>query len=202
MHPYSTDSSERYSVHAGLALVSVAAAWLLHTTAVGLHATLPWWVEVPSVMAFYGAGYQVVDRWLWKNRILHRVGLLRLPDLSGTWHGYVTSTFDEHARQHPATIEIRQTWTMIICALRTDRSESRSIAAALLIEEATGPLLSYEYLSEPRANAVETMQTHRGTARLGLQGGNGVDLLEGEYYAGRGRENQGIMRFERRRAKP
>ncbi len=163
------------------------------------HIVLPWWIELPSVIAFYGIGYELVDRSLWKGQLLHRVGVLNLPNLSGTWEGYVTSTFDSHADKHAATIEVRQTWTRIVVTLRTDHSESHSLAAALLVDRSFGPLLSYEYLNEPRPNALAAMQAHRGTARLRLQSARGVEVLDGEYYAGRGRENQGIMYFERRR---
>src|SRR5207249_2539262 len=159
---------------------------------------LPWWIELPSVLAFYGMGYELVDRSIWKWQLPRRVGLLKLPNLSGTWEGYVTSTFDSHADKHAATIEVRQTWTRIVVTLRTDHSESHSLAATLLVDQAFGPLLSYEYLNEPKPNALAAMQTHRGTARLRLESGNEMDVLDGEYYAGRGRENQGIMHFERR----
>jgi len=49
--------------------------------------------------------------------------------------------------------------------------------------------------NEPNADAAETMQIHRGTARLVLTGN---DELQGDYYTGRGRKNTGGMRLHRK----
>jgi len=56
-------------------------------------------------------------------------------------------------------------------------------------------ILIYDYLNEPKSDAVETMQMHRGTARLVLAG---ADELEGDYYTGRGRKNAGSIRLRRK----
>jgi hypothetical protein len=56
--------------------------------------------------------------------------------------------------------------------------------------------LSYQYRSEPRADAVDTMQTHLGTTWVGVSNDN--RNLEGKYYSGRGRQNHGSIALKRR----
>jgi len=57
-------------------------------------------------------------------------------------------------------------------------------------------VLIYDYLNEPNPDAEETMQIHRGTARLVLTGN---DELEGAYYTGRDRKNTGGIKLHRKR---
>jgi len=53
--------------------------------------------------------------------------------------------------------------------------------------------LVYEYTSDPRANTAETMHSHRGFTFLKIS--TDGKWLDGDYYTGRDRGNQGTMRF-------
>lgn len=195
MHPYTTDSSERKLVPLYIAGASVLLAWGLNRVIGVLQFTLPWWIDAPSVIGFYGLLHTIFNKYLWKWRVLRTIGVVKVPDLNGTWKGYVTSSFDEYAVKYDATIRISQNWTRIAIILETNYSKSRSLIAAIVTEDPSGTVLSYEYLNEPLPNAKHTMHTHRGTARLAIQSSGKV--LEGEYYTGRDRQNFGILRFER-----
>lgn len=193
MHAYATDSSERKTVNIVLALAGVILALVLHWILQTVKTGVPWWVDIPSVMGFYGILYSAFDRRLWKLGILHKVGLVKVADLSGTWIGYVCSSFDNHAEQHEATLTINQTWTKISINMRTERSDSHSQVSAIFREPEI--VVRYQYLSEPRSDSKDTMHTHRGTAWLVLRE-NG---LEGEYYTGRDRQNHGKLSFQYQR---
>ena len=194
MHPYATDSAERKLIPLYLAAASITAAFLLHKT---LEGVIPWWIDAPSVAGFYALFYLVFDRWLWRLPFLHSSGLLRVPNLNGRWNGYVTSSFDGHATNHDAYLEIHQTWTELSVCLRTDRSQSRSLIGTITTQNPTAGTLGYEYINEPKANAVPNMQIHRGTARLNLTTLDDRWVLEGEYYSGRGRQSFGTLHFEK-----
>lgn len=195
MHLYTTDSGERKFVPLYIAGVSVFAAWGLNRILGAMQFTLPWWIDAPSVIGFYGLLYAIFNKYLWRWRILRTMGVVRIPDLNGTWNGYVASSFDEHATKHDATFKIFQNWTRISIILETNYSKSSSLIAAIITEDPNGTVLSYEYLNEPMPNAKHTMHTHRGTARLTMQPNGKV--LEGEYYTGRDRQNFGVLGFER-----
>jgi len=194
MHPYATDSAERRLVPLYLAAASIAAAFLLHKT---LEGVIPWWIDAPSVAGFYALFFVAFERWLWRIPFLHSSGLLRVPNLNGRWSGSVTTSFDGHATDHEAYLEIHQTWTGLSICLKTDRSQSRSLIGTITTQNPTAGTLSYEYINDPKANAVANMQIHRGTARLDLNTLGDRWVLEGEYYSGRGRQNVGTLRFEK-----
>jgi len=195
MHSYTTDSCERKFVPLYIAGASVLAAWVLNRVLGAMQFTLPWWIDAPSVIGFYGLVYAIFNKYLWRWRILRTIGVVKVPDLNGTWSGYVASSFDQHATKYDATIRIFQNWTRISIILETNYSKSSSLIAAIVTKDPSGTVLSYEYLNEPMPNSKHTMHTHRGTTRLTMQS-NGK-ALEGEYYTGRDRQNFGILRFKR-----
>jgi hypothetical protein len=121
---------------------------------------------------------------------------LGAPDLNGTYTGYILSSFDKHGTKHVATLKIRQTWSEMSIVMTTENSTGHSLSASMMTEIGT---LTYEYLNEPKPNAVPQMHVHRGTGRFNLNSDNG---LEGEYYSGRDRQNYGTMNFARVTDKP
>jgi hypothetical protein len=54
MHGYSTDSGERRIVPLLLASVAITLAWLSSKILTVMHLTLPWWLDAPSTLGFYG----------------------------------------------------------------------------------------------------------------------------------------------------
>ena len=194
MHAYTTDSSERKFVTLYIACLSILAAWAFNRFLEAMQLTLPWWINAPSVMGFYGLLYTIFNKYIWKWRILRTIGIVKIPDLNGIWNGYVASSFDRHNTKYDATLKISQNWNQISVILKTNYSKSSSLIAAIITEDPGGAVLSYEYLNEPMPNAKPTMHTHRGAARHTMQSNGKV--LEGEYYTGRDRQNFGILRFE------
>ncbi len=99
MHGYSTDSSERRIVPLLLALLAIALAWATSRFLAAAHLSVPWWVDAPSSLAFYGVLYALFDKYLWRNGFVHKLGLARIPNLTGRWRGYLVTSFDGHAKQ-------------------------------------------------------------------------------------------------------
>lgn len=197
MHVYATNSKERTTVPLYIAVLSVFAAWSLFTAPEPVRDAIPWWVDAPSVMGFFLLFYNLFDRWVWKWKLLHRLGIVRVPNLNGTWHGEVSSSYDEHKTKKEATLDIAQTWLHMEIALRTETSSSQSLMASLTVNDLGGAALDYVYLNEPRPAAIESMQMHRGTAVLNFNRSGGKDTLDGQYYTGRGRQRFGSLCFER-----
>lgn len=195
MHSYATNSNERKIVPLCLACISILAAWGLNRGFELTQLTLPWWIDVPSFVFFYGIIYFLFEKYIWRFRLLHKIRVVKVPDLNGDWKGYISSSFDAHATKYNATLKIHQSWTHISIILKSENSKSHSLAASINIDSSLGTILSYEYLSDPMPNAVNTMHIHRGTVRFSLETDGKV--LDGEYYSGRDRQTFGILRFER-----
>jgi hypothetical protein len=188
MHGYSTDSSERRVVPLLLALLSIASAWVSSRLLAAAHLSVPWWLDAPSILAFYGLLYGLFERFLWRSRLAHKLGLVRIPNLMGRWRGYLITSFDGHAKRHGLVIYIFQSWTQISVFLTTTTSMSRSCAAVIQVDDPEGVTLIYQYQNQPLADAMKTMHMHYGTAMLRLSDG---DCLAGDYYAGRDRRTFG-----------
>src|SRR6266853_4483495 len=100
MHGYSTDSDERRVVPLLLAFLAISLAWLSSKLLVVIHLPVPWWVDAPSLMAFYGVLYTFFDRYLWRNGLVSKLGLVRIPNLAGQWHGDLVCSLDGHENRH------------------------------------------------------------------------------------------------------
>ena len=188
MHGYSTDSGERRVVPFLLASVAIALAWVSSRTLALTHLFVPWWLDAPSSLAFYGALNALFDRYLWRSSLIAKLGLVRIPNLAGQWHGYLVSSFDGHEKRHHLVITIFQSWTHIAVFLTTATSMSRSCAAVIQVDDPEGVALIYQYQNQPLADAMKTMHMHYGTAMLRVRNG---DCLVGDYYAGRDRRTFG-----------
>jgi hypothetical protein len=197
MHSYSIDTEERKKILLFLAIISIVFSWSFYKILGYYQLSLPWWIETPSVLFFYGLLFVIFDKWLWQ--YLKKVNFVKTPNLIGEWSGTLKSSFDNHLSEVKATLKIFQTWTRIKILLTTDQSSSHSESASIVIDAQEGKYLSYQYINDPKSNAVETMSIHRGTVRLVFD--EKKNTLEGEYYSGRGRQNFGSLYFVRNNVK-
>ena len=188
MHGYSTDSGERRVVPFLLASVAIALAWVSSRILALTHLFVPWWLDAPSSLAFYGMLNALFDSYLWRSSLIAKLGLVRIPNLAGQWHGYLVSSFVGHEKRHHLVITIFQSWTHIAVFLTTATSMSRSCAAVIQVDDPEGVALIYQYQNQPLADATKTMHMHYGTAMLRVRNG---DCLVGDYYAGRDRRTFG-----------
>lgn len=193
MHPYAIDSGERRLVPFFLAVLGILAALGLSKGLTWLSLSVPWWLDAPATMGFYSVFYGVFDRWLWRLPALALMRIVRTPLLDGRWRGEIVSSYDDRQAKQPVNVLIIQSWTKIGITLETEQSRSSSTIGGIT-DGADGPLLTYDYVNEPRGSAIHTMHMHRGVAHLRLRD---QGTLEGDYFSGRGRETQGAIRLER-----
>lgn len=195
VHAYSSDHAERVRIIVFIGILSILAAWLLHLLLGYLPFSIPWWIDMPSVLGFFALIRAVFDRSLWRSKIVHKIFGIVVPDLNGSWKGQLFSSYTDHSSPLEAELTISQTWTSILISLETATSISRSRAAAFVVDQPGRTSLIYEYLCEPRPIATDTMHTHRGTAELHISSDG--TLLEGEYYTGRDRQTYGSLNLRR-----
>jgi hypothetical protein len=195
-HSYATDSNERKTVIFLLAVISILSARYTNKIFLNeiLNLTIPWWSEI-SPFGFFLLFFTIFDKYLWQNRFIHKIGLIKTPNLNGVWKGGISSSFDPDMAKKDVKAKIHQSWIHIGINLETESSHSHSLSANVLTEDQNNVMISYEYLNEPKFNAEETMHIHRGTCRLTLSSDG--QKLNGEYYTGRDRKNFGSMTLTR-----
>jgi SMODS-associating 2TM, beta-strand rich effector domain len=189
MHTYATDAEDRRIVPPVLAVLAIGATLLLVYVVGLLKIQIPWYIDTPSVMGFYGIFYGLYNRWLW-NKHIGPFHFSAIPYVGGVWAGIINSSYEGGAKIN-AVISIKQTWQKISIRLETETSTSHTIMAALETEDSLDPGLKYEYMSEPEPHAAETMHIHRGTGHLHLSP-DGKRLV-GDYYTGRERKTYGTL---------
>ncbi|WP_254547366.1 hypothetical protein [Halomarina pelagica] len=216
MHTYSTDNELRPKILGGIGvicyiivgLLSAAVSFATQNLAIGVA------IGVPSWGVVFAIGLKLFDSWLWDTAPVRRLRLVKAPNLSGEWEGWIGTFYDGdieipeyavHAENDPeeeytrltATLTVEQTWRKIGIHLKTKQSSSDSEGATILTTEGKWPSLNYQYENNPPPDTPETMQMHHGTADLELKETPDKDILEGIYYTGPGRDNHGLMWFKR-----
>ena len=196
MHPYQIDGEIRVRTFLSAALFSVFAARILSWGLQLLPFPIPWWVETPSVLGFFGLFMWLFDNYLWRTALVQRIEWFCIPDLNGTWHTEIRSSYSGFDKPIQGIALIRQTATKMCIALRTDGSSSFSVHAALIrADKLSKHELTYNFVNRPQADALSTMSMHHGTAWLNIH--DDGQVLDGEYYSGRGRQNFGRIILRR-----
>ena len=138
--------------------------------------------------------YWLFNRHLWKISLVNR--LLKLPNLAGDWRCEGQTINPDRSLGHPwqGTITITQSWDLIKIRLKTKQSHSRSIAAALIHDEADGYRVMYHYLNTPNIDEPE-LNVHRGFSELTFA--SDCQTALGEYFNGQGRFTFGTMKLTR-----
>ena len=191
MHTYEAEGRDK-AVMAQL-VASALLVWVMHASMGAIGFEPPWWASAPSWLGCYSGLRWWFDRFLWRLRVFRLLKFVDVPDLNGRWVGQVDSSYDERGRTWLITVTILQRWSKMSVTLETERSRSRSSTANLRTRDCPHPELTYQYMSDPRSNAPDTMAIHRGTATLELIDGD----LAGDYYTGRGRREFGTITLQR-----
>jgi len=139
--------------------------------------------------AIYAGLIFLYERWGWR-------WLSTIKNLNGIWVGNITTSHNG-GTSVPCVMRVRQTWTRMAIELETEQSRSRTTMAALYDDQPGDIGLKYEYVSEPRTLAVQTMHTHRGVCTLAIAADSKEARLSGDYFTGRGRETRGEITLHR-----
>ena len=155
---------------------------------------IPHWITAPSGFLLFGLILKVFDRWTWKWAPIRLFFGLDTPDLTGSWEGTLTSSFDNHAVKHKALLDIKQSWSRISIKATFEKSKSQSTTAAIVTTGMASPVLIYGFTNRPDADSKLSMHTHSGTAELYFEN---KGALLGGYFTSRDRQNNGGLTFHR-----
>jgi hypothetical protein len=175
-----------------IAVLSILLAWGLGAALGASQLDAPWWLDTPAVLGFYGVLWKLYDRRGWKLR-WRSLGVSDVPDVGGTWHGTVDSSYNGTSLN--AVLAIRQTATHILIELETSHSRSTSVMATLNCSPGAFQGLSYVYENRPRTLSDPKMTPHSGRVYLRI-GPDGNSLI-GDYETDRHRGTNGRMNFVR-----
>lgn len=190
MHGYASDNFFRGpKVYFAFGALAIAAASGLR--ALAAMPQLAGHVDAAALSAgvIYGGLIFLYECWGWR-------WLSTIKNLNGTWVGSITTSHNGGTTV-PCVMRVRQTWTRMTIELETEQSRSRTTMAALYENQPGDVGLKYEYVSEPRNLAVQTMHTHRGVCTMAIAPISEEARLSGDYFTGRGRETRGEIILHR-----
>ncbi len=154
---------------------------------------------LPTVATFDLILWLVFTKWAWKWKIF-KGWLVPFPDLNGTWHGTISSTWvDPESGKTvdpiPAILTIRQTFGRISCVIRTAEMASHSVAEDFQIDDDNQiRQLAYLYSSKPVHGVSERSAQHNGAIILDV-----IETpsrkLKGEYWTQRKTTGHIAMEF-------
>ena len=190
MHGYASDNFFRGpKVYFAFGALAIAAASGLRALAAMPQLTGHVDAAALSAGVIYGGLIFLYEHWGWN-------WLSTIKNLNGTWVGSITTSHNGGTTV-PCVMRVRQTWTRMAIELETEQSRSRTTMAALYDDQPGDVGLKYEYVSEPRNLAVQTMHTHRGVCTLAIAAASEETRLSGDYFTGRGRETRGEITLHR-----
>lgn len=189
MHHYSADTKDRRMVHVYLAMLGIACSFTLYWFCKYIEFEIPWWLDAPATIGFYGGLYYLFKIKCWENLIIRKLFFIKTPDWNGCYECVLKSSYDNFQNSKILKVSIAQDWDTILIMVETDHSQSSSISGCFLIKDCVSSSFTYEYINEPKNDAPNYLHTHRGIASISIEKG----VLKGEFYTGRDRVTYGTF---------
>src|SRR5215472_1013490 len=207
MHEYTAIGVDRTRTIALLAVcataIFLAIGWLIDSTRV----RLPFWLSSPGALLWFALLFKAYDQYLWRISPLG-FHLSKIPDLTGSWEGFITIEAGEHRAEEPEHIPCRvrfeQTWTRLRHSFETQFTNAESTSATIIISGQAWSGLHYEYETRPKPGSQYEagMGVHHGTARLEPSGEGDWTRLTGEFFNDRNYFRFGRYDIHRQTSQP
>jgi hypothetical protein len=152
----------------------------------------------PTIFSFAGAGviysaiYFVFNNYIWRLPAIST--WMKIPCVAGEWECRGKTAEERGGHDWVGIVTITQRWDRIFIRLRTDRSRSDSVSAALICEPGGTYRVLYHYKNDPRKFEVG-LSTHHGFSDMAFEQGGAK--AEGIYFNGWGRQTFGVMNWTR-----
>lgn len=201
MHDYSIDNHPKEKVIFWLVIISIVVSdfinYLIRKVAVSWDfdfsaSTL---VRI-SVFGLFTLLFIFFDKSLWKCNFFRKPFLV--PDLNGVWVCEGSTEINYATKKKElwnGKINITQSWSKISIVLKTENSESRSLAASITHEKGSGFRLVYQYSNNPNLNEPE-LQIHKGIVELLFD--QNTKKASGHYFTDQHRGTVGSIRLRKK----
>lgn len=189
-HQYSGDSVDRRLIHVYLTIIAIVFSYLLYWLSENTPLNIPWWFDAPAIFGFYGLLYLWFKKYLWKQKIIRFIFNIKTPNWNGVYSCILKTSYDNFESEKLISVKIIQDWDSIIVQIETENSISNSLSGSFSIDETANSKFTYEYMNKPKNHAPDTMNIHYGMASISKDS----EILSGEFFNGRGRNNYGIFK--------
>ena len=180
MHEYSVDV-ENNKVIFYLSIVSIFISSVL-TMIINLCIEKIPYIEITisiTTISIFGILYSLFDKFIWKWKILHKLGIIKIPNLNGKWKGNFQSSYHDFKENLPVILIIEQSWSKICIKGKFNHSKSSSDTASIKVNLGKEIMLHYSYYNDKKPEYYKMgTSNHRGYANLEINGNS----MEGNYF--------------------
>ncbi|HHW6793262.1 TPA: hypothetical protein ACU2YK_002666 [Staphylococcus aureus] len=196
MHEYSIDV-ENNKIIFFLSIVSIFISSGLTTIINLIILKIPYIEIVISVTAIsiFGILYSLFDKFIWKWKILNKLGIIKIPNLNGRWEGQFQSSYYDFKENLPVSLIIEQSWSKICIKGKFNHSKSSSNTASIKVNLGKEIKLLYSYYNDKKPEYYNLgTSNHRGYANLEIY----ENAMEGNYFNDPiNNDNWGKMKLEK-----
>ena len=96
-------------------------------------------------LAFY---ILLFDKFIWKWKILHKLGIIKIPNLNGKWKGNFQSSYHDFKENLPVILIIEQSWSKICIKGKFNHSKSSSDTTSIKVNLGKEIMLHYSYYND------------------------------------------------------
>jgi hypothetical protein len=203
MHEYSISHHDRKNAYYLIAILSGSLGTLIAYLIGAFQNTYGVAIAAPSGLVIFGLVFLLFDHFVWRWSILYKLGLVKIPNLNGTWDALITSSVST-GECIDAKINIHQTYSKIRIRLETDKSHSFSQMAAFEMVDPTYFNLRYEYSAEYQRDHNAEILRHYGVTCLRLKSENHFFSTQqsATYYTEQGRDSYGTITVTKKKGQP
>lgn len=178
MHEYILAHQERKHFYYFVAIIAGLASSGIGLVLDKLQSVVGFLVAAPSGLAIFLLLFLLFDHVIWKWSPLYKFGIVKIPNLAGTWNAKIVTA--NSTDPILATLTIHQSFTKLRVRLETTKSHSMSQMAVIETIDPTSFKLRYEYSAEFRKD-LSTTYRHHGVSELMVSSPN--HQFTGEYRA-------------------
>lgn len=193
MHEYSLTHHDRTKTYYFIGLISAVISTVLSLWLSQFGTFTNMSITAPSGMVVFLGVFLLFDTFVWKWRVLYQLGIIQVPNVSGTWNGLLDSSLDD--KEYEVVLTITQTYSKIRLRLDTATSSSKSHMATLEKVDDSRFTLRWEYFAEPLTPVNGSQFRHYGVTMTLINGnkGNFKNSMSATYYTEMDRDTSGTI---------
>lgn len=180
VHEYSIDVDNK-KIYFFLALFSFIVSMLI-ATILNYLISITHFIEISvsiSSLSLFGIFYTLFDKYVWKWKLLTKIGIVKTPNLNGEWKGELYSSYFNFAKKQDASLIIEQNWSKIYIKGNFNQSSSSSNTTSLKVNSGGSIKLLYSYYNDKHPEYYQQDNSnHRGYANLEISD----NIIKGNYF--------------------
>ena len=106
-----------------------------------------------TTISIFGILYSLFDKFIWKWKILHKLGIIKIPNLNGKWKGNFQSSYHDFKENLPVILIIEQSWSKFVLK-ESLIILNHQVIASIKVNLGKEIMLHYSYYNDKNQNII------------------------------------------------